>query len=218
MQYKPDIMVIQECEHPDKYKETEKIPGVNDFLWVGDNPNKGVAVISFGNISLKIADGYNPDFRYILPVEVSGSFNFRLWAIWAMPVKNNKKDSYVGQIWQAMMHYQPMSMDNTVLIGDFNSNAIWDEEKKPVNHSLIVKFLKERGIESLYHLQSGERHGEELEPTFFLVKNKSKPYHLDYCFCSKDLTLKSSSISVGKYHDWIKLSDHMPLVTTLTDI
>ena len=218
LRYKPDILVIQECEHPDKYKDIEKIPGVSDFLWVGDNPNKGVAVISFGNITLKIADEYNPDFKYILPVEVSGGFNFRLWAVWAMPVKNNKRDSYVGQIWLAMMHYQSLSLNRTILIGDFNSNAIWDKEKKPINHSLLVNFLQEKGIESLYHLQSGALHGEELEPTFFLVKNRNKPYHLDYCFCSRDLLNKRCSISVGKYDDWIKFSDHMPLVIRLSGI
>lgn len=210
--YDPDILVIQECENPDKYNERQKIPNVKDFLWFGDNPNKGVAIISFGSFSLSVSADYNEQHRYIIPVSVSGDLDFKLWAIWAMPVKNNKRDSYVGQVWNALNHYSSLSKKRTVLIGDFNSNAIWDFEKKPVNHSLLVQYLKKHDIVSLYHRQFGEPHGAESKPTFFLVKNKDKPYHLDYCFSSIDMIHDHTSITVGKYEDWISVSDHVPLM------
>ena len=39
-----------------------------------------------------------------------------------------------------------------------------------------------------------------------------KPYHLDYCFASENLIRSNTKIAIGKYDDWIKLSDHMPVV------
>jgi exodeoxyribonuclease III len=42
---------------------------------------------------------------------------------------------------------------------------------------------------------------------------ESKPYHIDYCFISPDF--KISNVEVGLYEDWIKKSDHMPIIMTL---
>ena len=45
----PDILVIQECESPERliFKNSTMKP--NDFLWFGDNQNKGLGIFSFGN-------------------------------------------------------------------------------------------------------------------------------------------------------------------------
>ena len=39
--YKPDILVVPECEHPDKLKFSNDIPKPTDILWFGENKNKG---------------------------------------------------------------------------------------------------------------------------------------------------------------------------------
>lgn len=211
--YAPDIMVIQECEHPSRYKPEQLMPGVSDFLWIGDNEHKGLGIISFNGLRLNIAADYNDHFRYVVPVRVSGSIDMRLWAIWAMPVKNRKADSYVGQVWKAVNYYEPMFANGrTIIIGDLNSNAIWDNERKQGNHTMVVDLLKRYDIESIYHRQNGESHGKESRPTFFLTKKREMPYHLDYCFLSADLISNQTAISVGAYDNWIKLSDHVPLI------
>ena len=38
-----------------------------------------------------------------------------------------------------------------------------------------------------------------------------RPYHIDYAFASADL-FQLSAISVGKAEEWLKFSDHMPVV------
>jgi len=211
--FDPDIMVIQECEVKSKYALGQQIPGLNDFIWIGDNENKGIGILSFKNIRLSLASEHVDKFRYIVPVDVTGYISVRLWAIWAMPEKGSKRNSYVGQIWNAVNHYKSfLKSKQTILIGDFNSNAIWDQERYPENHSMLVKLLAERNIHSLYHEQTGEAHGLESIPTFFLVKKKEKPYHLDYCFASSDLIKPETTIEVGHFADWIKLSDHVPLI------
>ena len=56
MRFAPDIMVIQECEQPAKYKPSQSIPGVTDFLWIGDDEHKGVGIISFNGLRLRTAE------------------------------------------------------------------------------------------------------------------------------------------------------------------
>jgi exonuclease III len=212
LKFKPDILVIQECEHKDKIIAKEGFPEFTDFIWVGDNKNKGVGVISFNNYNIKLSKKYDPKFKYIIPIHVTGDITSQLFAIWAMPSKLSKRDSYVGQIWNALQHYKIKKQNNTILIGDWNSNAIWDNERKGRNHSAIVDLLSELNIFSLYHTLRKEHPGKEIEPTLYLLKNIQKPYHMDYCFLSNNLVDQHTSIDVGKHQNWLHLSDHMPIL------
>jgi len=38
--FKPDILVVPECEHPDKLKFDSGTTKPNDIFWFGDNKNK----------------------------------------------------------------------------------------------------------------------------------------------------------------------------------
>ena len=44
--YKPDILIIPECEHPDKLKFPVGTPEPTDTLWFGTNHNKGLGIFS----------------------------------------------------------------------------------------------------------------------------------------------------------------------------
>lgn len=41
---KPDILIIQECEHPDKLIFNTNTPKPNDVKWFGRNKNKGLGI------------------------------------------------------------------------------------------------------------------------------------------------------------------------------
>tara|TARA_B110000211_G_C13591557_1_gene340696 strand:+ start:315 stop:515 length:201 start_codon:yes stop_codon:yes gene_type:complete len=62
---------------------------------------------------------------------------------------------------------------------------------------------------SAYHSITGDSFGHENEATFFHTKNESKKYHIDYLYTK---SLDTKSITIGKYKDWIKLSDHSPVM------
>ena len=51
---------------------------------------------------------------------------FTLFAIWAMSNKENYEARYIGQVWLAINYYADLLMGSTILVGDFNSNKIWD--------------------------------------------------------------------------------------------
>jgi endonuclease/exonuclease/phosphatase family metal-dependent hydrolase len=93
--------------------------------------------------------------------------------------------------------------------GDLNNSIIWDKRNNDNNFQNINSSLNDLGFESAYHLLSGEKFGHESEATFYHTKKESKKYHIDYLY-TKSLDVKS--VNVGKYQDWIKLSDHCPMV------
>jgi exodeoxyribonuclease-3 len=213
--YKPDILIVPECEHPEKLLFPIDTPKPTDTLWFGKNQNKGLAIFSYSNFRFTVLDIHNQDLKMIIPIAVTdGQFDFNLFAIWA----NNPTDrdgQYVEQIWKAIHHYNNLLTDTkTILVGDFNSNTIWDRKHRESNHSNVVKLLEDKGIFSTYHLYNKQTQGTEKHPTLYMYRHKDKPYHIDYCFASKDLLDKVSSVEIGEFDEWIKYSDHVPVVVT----
>jgi exodeoxyribonuclease-3 len=214
--HKPDILIVQECEHPDKLKFDKLTQKPNDYFWHGDNPNKGIGVFSYSDYRFELLPIFNQEFKYILPFNVTGNGqSFMLFAIWAMDNKENYDARYIGQIWLAINHYKDIFINSTILIGDFNSNKIWDYKDRVGNHSDVVKKLLDKNIHSIYHKYYDVEQGKEKNPTFYLQRNQSKPYHIDYCFASEDILSKVISIEVGTYENWIQYSDHVPIILDL---
>ncbi len=79
----------------------------------------------------------------------------------------------------------------------------------------VVNKLKEMKVTSLYHDKTGFKHGSEESPTFFLQRNKLKPFHLDYCFVSEKFLDNDFSFTIGDVDDWISISDHLPIVADI---
>jgi exonuclease III len=215
--HKPDILIVQECEHPDKLKFNIGPFKPSDILWFGTNQNKGLGIFSYSNFKFKLLDIHNPEIKTVIPIEVTGrSFDFTLFAIWA----NNPGDrdgQYVEQVWKALHHYDTqLNSKQTILIGDFNSNTIWDRKHRAGNHSNVVKLLEEKGIFSSYHLHHNQIQGREEHPTLYMYRHKDKPYHIDYCFVPADISKKIKSVEVGSCDFWMQYSDHVPLIITLS--
>ncbi|MDR6940666.1 endonuclease/exonuclease/phosphatase family protein [Mucilaginibacter pocheonensis] len=214
--YKPDILIVPECECPDRLNFGHESQTPTDILWFGTNQHKGLAIFSYSDYRFKVLDNHNQQLRMIIPVYVTnGLFDFNLFAIWA----NNPADpdgQYVEQVWKAIHHYDDLILSRqTILIGDFNSNTIWDRQHRKSNHSSLVQRLEEKGIYSSYHLHYKQVQGQEQHSTFYLYRHKDKPYHLDYCFMSADIAERLTSVEVGDYDYWMKYSDHVPLIITL---
>ncbi len=107
-----------------------------------------------------------------------------------------------------------MKKNKTILIGDFNSNTIWDNLPRKVNHSTVVTLLENNKIYSAYHKFFNQEQGQEAHKTLFMYRHQDKPYHIDYCFVSTDFAEKISDVKIGAYEDWTEYSDHSPLIVT----
>jgi exonuclease III len=215
LRHQPDILLVQECEHPDKIDFGLHQRAPQSVLWFGNNPHKGLGIFAYGDHALTVHPSYNENIKWVVPIVVrNGSQRFILFAIWA----HNPQDpdgQYVTQVWKAINYYSGLiQKTNTLLMGDFNSNTIWDKPKREGNHSTIVEHLQQKDIHSTYHHHFSQTQGTEKHPTFYLYRHQSKPYHLDYCFASGDFIKVLSAVTIGSFRTWQPHSDHVPLMVS----
>ncbi|MGN4427128.1 endonuclease/exonuclease/phosphatase family protein [Bacillus cereus group sp. MYBK30-1] len=209
--FNADILVIPECEAHEKWRASKYQKDIEPFLWFGDNRNKGIGIITLNNTyQIEVHPDYDDDFRYIIPLKVSGKQDFILFAVWSQKTKN-RYDSYIGQIYKALEHYKHLLQEPCIIVGDWNSNKKFDHIKRVGTHSMVVERLKSVGIRSAYHRFFKEKHGQETKPTYFFRKDKSSPFHIDFLFASEIILDQLSLVEVGSFEKWIKSSDHMPI-------
>ena len=216
-QFKPDIVVLQECESEEVLNNKNHKIDYENYIWFGKNKNKGLGAMSFNGYKLRLLD-HNTEFQYILPLRVfNNKQEFFMLAIWTQLIKKDIYLSYVVQAARAFKYYQELlKKDKIIIVGDFNSSAIWDNESpKEYNHSEMVSILNEQYIVSVYHSLNHEKQGKEKTPTLYFTKNINKTYHIDYIFMKEKMIRMIKSFFIGKYDEYIKLSDHMPLFMEL---
>lgn len=212
LNFDADILIIQECENPEESKDKAYSNWASNYLWIGDSKNKGLGIFAKNNFKLQHLEWLNKykdhSVKYFLPFKVNDNFEFI--AIWAHH-NNSPNFGYVGQIWK-YLEINNHQINNQIIIGDFNSNSIWDQWDRWWNHSDIINTLKKRNIESIYHILNKENQGSESLSTFYLQRNLSKAYHIDYCFLPQTLVEKVVNFKIEPYNNWNELSDHCPLI------
>lgn len=117
----------------------------NNFLWFGENKNKGLGIFSSKDIEIKLLENYNNSIKIIVPLLVTkNNLSFLLLAVWA----NNKQDKdgqYIEQVWKAVNYYNELfKKENIIICGDFNSNKIWDRKCDIINHTKVIDLLKNK--------------------------------------------------------------------------
>lgn len=207
-----DMLVIPECENPSTKGDWHEF---TDWAWIGENDNKGLGVFTRNGIAIESTTEIE-GCRYALAVTTD---RLTLLGMWAMNEEQNPRQRYIGQVWTALQNYSGSIGDNTIVLGDFNWNRIWDESpKSPLcgNFSETVEKLYSYGLQSTYHQMTGDEFGEEASPTLFMHKKENRPYHVDYVFLPEPL-LESADLSVGEYDEWIDASDHMPIIVDIDE-
>lgn len=206
-----DILIILECEDPETSKDQSYIQWASNFLWTGKNKNKGLGIFTKPHINLaplQWSNQYeNHTVDYFLPCTVNEEFN--LLACWCHG-NNSPTFGYIGQLWK-YLQINP-NLENSWVVGDLNSNKIWDTWDRWWSHSDVLKIFENNGITSMYHHLTGEEQGEETKKTFFLQRNVAKAYHIDYVFCPISYLAPSATLEVLDFANWKLLSDHVLVV------
>ncbi len=195
---KADIYVIQECENPERYKKNFQ-DFYTDYVWCGEKDSKGLAIFFSPEIKYEMNDWPVYCLRHFLSLRINDTFD--LLGVWAGP-------PYIEEY----CIYQAINIDryseNTIIIGDFNSNAIWDKRHGKRNHSFVVEQLKSKGLVSAYHHLTREAQGSETQNTFCLYKHPDKRYHIDYCFLTPE---HINDFRILNENTWLEMSDHYPI-------
>jgi hypothetical protein len=171
--------------------------------WVGSNPHKGLGVIGFADRSYTLQEAGRL-LPWHIPFTVDGVNIIALWAH-----VRDKDLKYVRVTHEIVnRHADFLASAPSLLMGDFNSNTVWDREHPGRNHSMLVDKLHGLGLQSVYHQAERVAHGAETTKTYFHTKKLHFGYHIDYAF----LGGASASLDVGRHEDWLQYSDHMPLI------
>lgn len=207
-----DLLIIQECEDPAQSKDRAYANWARNYLWAGKNKNKGLGVFAQKSIILEPVTLDAGPLELFLPCKINREIS--LLATWTREA-HSPTFRYIGQLWKYLQaHSSFLCSDQSLLIGDLNSNSCWDVWDRWWNHSDVVQQLKNIGLHSLYHHYQNEEQGRETTPTFYLYRKPERPYHIDYAFLSQKL-LASASIKLGSAMQWLPVSDHMPLEINL---
>jgi len=206
-----DILVVQECEDPERSNDAAYQHWAGDYLWIGPTKNKGVGVFAkAGHTITSVALQASP-LELFLPCIID--HRWPLLATWTRHA-NSPNFCYIGQLWKYMqLHKEFLRREGSLVIGDFNSNKIWDEWDRWWNHSDVVRELDEIGVRSCYHEFFEEEQGAETQPTFYLHRNRQKRYHIDYVFAER--SWNPVNVEMGTHDDWMSDSDHTPIIVHL---
>lgn len=195
-----DIYIIQECENPEFYNDTEYKDFAINYIWQGENKNKGLGIFAKENISLNKNNWNSYCLKNFISVNINN--NFDLLGVWAC--KPYIEEYYI---------YQNINIGNynnkTIIMGDFNSNKIWDNKHNKRDHTNVVNELKEKNLISAYHYIFNEEQGNEKQNTFYLYRHLDNGYHIDHCFISKE-RIKEYKILFDE--KWSEYSNHIPII------
>lgn len=207
-QFNADIIVIQECEDPERSNDKSYKEWANNYIWIGENKNKGLGIFCTESLKISNNNWETNNLKYFISANINDEFNIvGLWNHHA----NSPTFGYIGQFWKYLQINKSL-MSKALIVGDFNSNKIWDKWDRWWNHTDVVRELEEIEIRSLYHEYFNEEQGEEQSPTFYLQKNSLKPYHIDYVFATKKTFKSPKAFKIGKKSEWLQWSDHMPIL------
>jgi hypothetical protein len=214
---RPDIAVLSEVACPEKLRrEAPQLSGV-PIVWVGSNPNKGLAVVSFTGSGLELDGSYRDTNQYVAPLHVHGPKPFRLLAVWDHNDRKEGLNRRAGPLLRALDDSLEFCRSNDLVVaGDFNNNPQWDRPNGPNNMARISQELMKRGLVSLYHSRSGLAFGAEAQATYWHYRNRTKPYHIDYIFVPTIWLKNMVSFELGTFEEWYQFSDHAPLIAEFT--
>lgn len=223
LEFEADIVVIQEAHDPKHY--VDRVPAGSATYWeLAPHAKKGIFIWARPGWKIGLSPGSHesPGFHQILRLVITppGQEPIDLWGVWTHAAATFA-EGYVGQAHGALDAWGHLLGSRSILMGDFNSNAIWDA-KRSRNHTLLVERLAERGLRSAYHEHSGDTHGAERVPTQWQIRREDWPFHLDYAFVGAGFAVQD--VAIGSYDEWCRraadggVSDHAPLLVELEPV
>ena len=210
---RPDVAIIQECAEPDGDAGRGWRPACRDADWIGFNAEKGLGIFTFGDLTLRRHPSYTERFSLYLPVEIEGPCRFNLLGVWVAdprripPGATNEPTAATG-------YYRPfLGAAPSVVAGDFNRlPQQMSARSKASPGASVVEMLAEAGLENAATLMSDASGQDALRRTHYHQRHFSRGFVVDYLFVPAAERTRLTAFEVGDPHDWLRWSDHVPLV------
>jgi exodeoxyribonuclease-3 len=211
---RPDVAIVQECAAPAILADLAPGWQYRSCDWYSDGAKKGLAVFTFGEWTLERHSMWNPAFHMFLPESVRGPMNFNLLAAWAFNGRAGSAVPNPRSTREAVDYYRDfLSKGQGVLAGDLNASVVWDRPRGKKRFGDVDAALRELGLCSGFHATAGCDLGTEREKTHF--HSSGKDFHIDYIY-RPVAWAGTSTTTVGDSVHWRKVSDHAPLITTIS--
>jgi len=215
MALQPDIAIVPECAEPDILRRLAPDFRFADCEWRGALSTKGLGVFTFGNLTTRLHQSWDPRFHVFLPIEVRGYAMLNLLAVWAFSERTQKVVPNSAATALAVEHYTHfLEGAPAIVAGDFNASVTWDSNPRYAKFSEVDTALENLGLTSAYHAFREQTMGHETDPTLWWRHDPEKAFHIDYIHVSKNWIPAIKSVCVGSASDWIKTSDHAPVTVT----
>ena len=207
--FRPDVAVLTEASKP-----TTKLPNVR---WMKDSETRGIAVYVAPQYSISPITE-RPLHPCVHGYRISGPSSFSLLACWSH--SGNRKDDY-RECWvDGIESYgRYLKGKEVVIAGDLNDSAIWDRDYRwhPPLKSIFGGYREKHNVVSAYHTFYKEELGKESQKSLCFLKNSRRRYHIDYVLLPQTLMDRVTAVTIGDHANWLKLSDHMPLVVEIKE-
>ena len=200
MTLKPDLAAVQEIPKPHE-------PDRQRQLWVGDNPNMGLLLATSDRFRLEPIRAASRSPKLMLVARLLGPVQCNVAAIWAKPAA--KRPCYVTTLLRALDVLDALRLRGpTIVFGDLNSHPLFG----PAHYKVTARLWRDYGLVSAYHRFFNEEPEYESRHTLFHARNRTRGFHIDYCFIPRSWAGRISNVEVGQFRTWGRRSDHCPLV------
>lgn len=197
--YAPDITLLQECSRQ-LSADTEAC------LWEGAAEKPGVAIVVGAGFTVTRGPRDPMISHSVFPFIVeSAQSRLNVVAVWAMPEPN-----YVAAIQAGLDAYGDfIRSGSTIIAGDFNSGPTLKASGAAEAHAELCRRLgQDFGLASSFHAATGGVQAVEAG-TYFHKRDKSRPYHIDYCFVPREWASRLL-VRLGGVDEYTE-SDHRPI-------
>jgi exodeoxyribonuclease III len=210
---RPDVAIIQECAEPDSDAGRGWRPACRDADWIGFNAQKGLGIFTFGNLTLRRHASYAERFSLYLPVEIGGPCRFNLLGVWVADARKISPGATSDPL-RAIDFYRPFLVAApAVVAGDFNRlPQQMSARSKEFPGASVVEMLAEAGLENADIVMSDASGQDALRRTHYHQRHFSRGFVVDYLYIPAAERARLTAFEVGDPHDWLRWSDHVPLV------
>lgn len=207
---RPDVAVVQECADPDGLKGWR--PDCAAYNWIGFNPDKGLGIFTFGDLTLARHPSYTEGHALYLPVTVSDRHHFNLLGVWSADPRTMPAAA-TNEPLAALQRYRPfLTASPAVVAGDFNRLPQQMSARRNPTGRSVMDVLSEAGLVNADYAMSDASGQAALRRTHFHQRKFSRGFVVDYVFIPASWAARLARFEVGDPHDWIPWSDHVPLV------